>query len=29
VPFVNMMRDKAAAVFEAYSRMPEEEKAKY
>jgi hypothetical protein len=29
VPFVNMMRGEAAAVFEAYSRLPEQDKAKY
>lgn len=29
VPFVHMMRDEAAAVFERYSRLPEADKAKY
>jgi len=29
VPFIGLMRDEAAAVFEQYSRLPEDEKAKY
>jgi tRNA(Arg) A34 adenosine deaminase TadA len=29
VPFVNMMREEAAAVFKRYSKLPAEEKAKY
>jgi hypothetical protein len=28
VPFVNMMREEAAAVFEKHSKLPAEEKAK-
>lgn len=29
LPFVPLMRDEAAAVFERYSKMPEQDKARY